>query len=255
MRHRRFRTHYDNLKVARDAPAEVISAAYRSLAKKYHPDRNSGDDGSGKAMLLINEAYEVLSDPVRRRQHDEWIAAREQSAEDTSGTPSRMGPPREALFSFPWHLLRSGSFWIYAVLGIVLVCMYGFPKQTRHAVNAARIYYQDFWKIGSPNETVDVPINEVKKLRILRWYYSDLPSGSMVVAEIENKTAWTLTTVAFRIIGGTTTTPELLLFCDRNSGGKGLAPGQTGHFRGRIDAVSKNTEDVGQVVRVIGYRE
>jgi len=39
----RVRTHYDNLKVARDAPHEVIRAAYKTLSQKYHPDRSQGD--------------------------------------------------------------------------------------------------------------------------------------------------------------------------------------------------------------------
>jgi curved DNA-binding protein CbpA len=67
------RTHYDNLKVARDAPPEVIRAAYKSLSQKYHPDRNSGDPNASKTMAIINAAYRVLSDPDLRKKHDEWI--------------------------------------------------------------------------------------------------------------------------------------------------------------------------------------
>ncbi|WP_083446899.1 DnaJ domain-containing protein [Azoarcus sp. CIB] len=48
----RIRTHYDNLKVARDAPIEVIKAAYPSLSQKYHPDRNPDDPNAGRVMLL-----------------------------------------------------------------------------------------------------------------------------------------------------------------------------------------------------------
>lgn len=73
----RLHTHYDNLKVARNAPPEVIRAAYKILAQKYHPDRNPGDAAAARAMKFINAAYEVLSDPDRRREHDEWIAANE----------------------------------------------------------------------------------------------------------------------------------------------------------------------------------
>jgi len=69
------RTHYDNLQVARTASPEVIKAAYRSLSAKYHPDRNPGDDQCARIMAILNEAYAVLSDPVRRKQHDEWIDA------------------------------------------------------------------------------------------------------------------------------------------------------------------------------------
>lgn len=68
-------THYDNLKVARDAPPEVIRAAYRVLSQKYHPDRNQGDPGAARAMQIINAAYTALSDPATRRAHDNWIAS------------------------------------------------------------------------------------------------------------------------------------------------------------------------------------
>src|ERR1035437_10121445 len=64
------KTHYDNLKVSRDAPDEVIKAAYKVLAMKYHPDRNPT---SGKTFTIINQAYEVLSDSTKRYEHDVWI--------------------------------------------------------------------------------------------------------------------------------------------------------------------------------------
>ena len=79
----KLRTHYDNLKVARDAPDIVIRAAYRSLCQQYHPDKNPGDARSAKITQLINDSYAVLMDPDRRRQHDEWIAAAERKAEGT----------------------------------------------------------------------------------------------------------------------------------------------------------------------------
>jgi hypothetical protein len=71
------RTHYDNLKVTRDASPEVIRAAYRALSQKFHPDRNTGNPEAARIMVLVNAAYEVLSDPGRRRQHDNWIAHQE----------------------------------------------------------------------------------------------------------------------------------------------------------------------------------
>ncbi len=67
------RTHYDNLHVTRDAPPEVVRAAYQTLASKLHPDRNPNDPQAESAMKLVNAAYEVLADPVRRAQHDRWI--------------------------------------------------------------------------------------------------------------------------------------------------------------------------------------
>lgn len=77
----KFRTHYDNLKVARDAPDAVIRAAYKVLAQKYHPDRNPDDERAAQVMRIINQSYEVLSDPQRRREHDDWIAHEEAERE------------------------------------------------------------------------------------------------------------------------------------------------------------------------------
>jgi hypothetical protein len=65
--------HYDDLKVARDAPVEVIRAAYKSLSQKFHPDRNGDNVHFDHVMRSINVAYDVLSDPARRRAHDALI--------------------------------------------------------------------------------------------------------------------------------------------------------------------------------------
>ena len=73
-------THYDNLKVTRNAPPEVIRAAYKTLTQKYHPDRHPGSADAERVMALINVSYQVLSDPAQRADHDRWIAQQEQSA-------------------------------------------------------------------------------------------------------------------------------------------------------------------------------
>ena len=62
------RDYYDILGVAADAGADEIKRAYRQLARRYHPDI-SGDD-RGAAFLELARAYEVLSDPSRRRSYD-----------------------------------------------------------------------------------------------------------------------------------------------------------------------------------------
>lgn len=79
------RTHYDTLQVARTAPPEVIRAAYKALAQSVHPDRNGGDPEAVRKMRIINDAYDVLSDPERRRAHDRWIREQE-------GTPASLPP-------------------------------------------------------------------------------------------------------------------------------------------------------------------
>jgi len=74
-------THYDNLKVARAAPPEVIRAAYKALSQKYHPDKNPGDETAARIMAIVNTAYGILSEPARRNEHDEWISAEEREVD------------------------------------------------------------------------------------------------------------------------------------------------------------------------------
>jgi len=95
------KTHYDTLKVSRDAPIEVIRAAYRVLSQKYHPDRHPQDCAAAETMGLLNNAYEVLSDPERRRAHDAWIRQVEaesshvRASKPTAPPPARVNPKRE----------------------------------------------------------------------------------------------------------------------------------------------------------------
>lgn len=77
--------YYRILQVHPKAEKEVIDAAYRRLASKYHPDVSKVSDAAER-MKQINAAYEVLSDPDRRAAYD---AARGMAA--SPGTPSRAG--------------------------------------------------------------------------------------------------------------------------------------------------------------------
>jgi DnaJ-class molecular chaperone len=66
-----FKDYYQTLGVAKTAPAKDIKQAYRKLARKHHPDVNPGDKGAETRFKEINEAYEVLGDPEKRRKYDE----------------------------------------------------------------------------------------------------------------------------------------------------------------------------------------
>jgi hypothetical protein len=90
----RVHTHYDNLRVARDAPIEVIRAAYRSLALKYHPDHNPGSAKATRITRIINTSYGVLSDPAMRAEHDRWIRSAEYEPAERPGPPPPPPPPR-----------------------------------------------------------------------------------------------------------------------------------------------------------------
>jgi hypothetical protein len=54
-----------------DAPDEVVQAAYRALAAKYHPDKNPSDVDAALKLQRINAAFRVLGDPEKRRQYDD----------------------------------------------------------------------------------------------------------------------------------------------------------------------------------------
>jgi molecular chaperone DnaJ len=66
------RDYYEVLGVDRNASADDIKRAYRRLAIKYHPDKNPGDKSAEAKFKECAEAYEVLSDPDKRRQYDQF---------------------------------------------------------------------------------------------------------------------------------------------------------------------------------------
>ncbi|MEW6013621.1 MAG: DnaJ domain-containing protein, partial [Elusimicrobiota bacterium] len=65
-----YKDYYKILGVERTATENEIKSAYRKLAMKYHPDRNPGNKEAESKFKEINEAYEVLSDPQKRKLYD-----------------------------------------------------------------------------------------------------------------------------------------------------------------------------------------
>ncbi len=65
-----YKDYYKILGVPRNASQEEITKAFRRLARKYHPDMNPNDPEAEKKFKEINEAYEVLKDPEKRKRYD-----------------------------------------------------------------------------------------------------------------------------------------------------------------------------------------
>src|SRR5208282_6620239 len=77
----KFRDYYEVLGVARGASADDIKKAFRKLARQYHPDVAKTKKGAEEKFKEINEAYEVLSDPAKRKKYDELGPNWKQGAE------------------------------------------------------------------------------------------------------------------------------------------------------------------------------
>jgi DnaJ-class molecular chaperone len=72
--------YYDLLNVTRNASPEDIKRSYRKLARQYHPDRNPGDKTAAAKFKDIQQAYDTLSDPEKRKLYDQFGADYEQAA-------------------------------------------------------------------------------------------------------------------------------------------------------------------------------
>ena len=86
-----FKDYYSTLGVAKTASEKEIKQAFRKLARKHHPDVNPGDKAAEAKFKEINEAYEVLGDPAKRKKYDElganWRMYEQAGAAGGAGSP------------------------------------------------------------------------------------------------------------------------------------------------------------------------
>lgn len=97
----KFKDYYAVLGVERKASEKDIKAAYRKLARQYHPDTNQGSKGAEERFKEIAEAYEVLKDPEKRRRYD-MLGANWKAGSDFQPPPNFNG--------FPFDIGNMGGF-------------------------------------------------------------------------------------------------------------------------------------------------
>jgi curved DNA-binding protein len=101
-----YKDYYKILGVEKGANAEEIKKAFRKLAVKYHPDKNPGDKKAEDKFKEANEAYDVLSDPEKKKKYDElgsnwqqYANYNSQSANTGQYRSRRTRPQDEGMFS------------------------------------------------------------------------------------------------------------------------------------------------------------
>jgi Ca-activated chloride channel family protein len=88
------RDYYAVLGISSDADEQTVKRAYRQLARRYHPD-TSTEPGTAERFLQIQEAYELLTDPVQREAYDHW--RRQRGLDRPNPLVLRVTPSQEIL--------------------------------------------------------------------------------------------------------------------------------------------------------------
>lgn len=109
-------SHYDALGVSSTATAKEIKAAFYRLSKKHHPDVNPNDADAAKKFSTISNAYDILGDPVKRRDYDNELSSRGSSSDPyvtydrTSAYAQRARAHRPSSWKPPSSRNASGGF-------------------------------------------------------------------------------------------------------------------------------------------------
>lgn len=161
-------SHYAVLDVKTDATPEEIKKSYRAMAIQTHPDR----DGMTHMFRMVQEAYETLSDPVKRAAYDiqiglapepepleepggeswespddDYEVGEEDAGEAPSQRPRRI--PRAALIAAAVVVLAVGAYWVFQCIGLLGLTQAKGPIRLYTPVGTPAVVYFVLWAVGT----------------------------------------------------------------------------------------------------------
>lgn len=102
-------SHYQILGIPENADAKQIKAAYRSMAKRFHPDTNQGSEAAAELFRQLSEAYRVLGDDQLRKSYDQKILRQQKKGRKEQRKTAPKSDPQQKFNNF-----------LYSVLGAIL---------------------------------------------------------------------------------------------------------------------------------------
>lgn len=130
---------YEILGLSSNATPTEIRAAYKRLAMEYHPDRNPGNPEAEERFKAINEAYHVLSDPIKKTRYDARTNSGMPSYDDVYWQEVQRARYRQWQQAQPRYVFDKEYFRIQGLAFFVFVVIAGFCFALVHTVN---YYYQ-----------------------------------------------------------------------------------------------------------------
>ncbi|MDJ1177694.1 DnaJ C-terminal domain-containing protein [Roseofilum sp. BLCC_M91] len=160
-----FKDYYSVLGVSRTASADEIKKSFRRLARKYHPDMNPGNQKAEARFKEVSEAYEVLSDPEKRKKYDQFGQYWKQAG--TSSAYGRGASPGVDFNGFDFSQYTTFDEFINELLGRMGTGSPGATAGRRTNYNSNYNYrttgrstgfggFEDFASYGAPPKTSNV---------------------------------------------------------------------------------------------------
>lgn len=127
---------YQLLGIDESASSTQLRAAYKRMAMQYHPDRNAGDKEAEEMFKLINEAYHVLSDPIKKARYDARLnSTRHTNEEEYWREIRRRRYTRWRQSQQSSYRIDKNYFKIQALAFLVFIVMAGFCFSVIHTIN------------------------------------------------------------------------------------------------------------------------